>query len=102
VTTPIHDIANSDTFILSGQATGIEHLVLPAVPEFIGALAAMLVSAAVTKALQKWRKRETLDANDHASEPATHDVLPRVSEPGPQAHQNERGTAGSHGEKGPA
>ncbi|MFJ7179478.1 hypothetical protein ACIQXA_24465 [Streptomyces massasporeus] len=92
--TPIHDIADMDTFVLSGQVTGMEHLVLPAVPEFIGALAAMLVSAAVTKARQKWRKRETLDANDHESEPATHDGLPRMSEP-------ERGTAGSHGEEGP-
>lgn len=65
--TPIHDIANMDTVILSGQVTSIEHLVVPAVPEFIGALAAMLVSAAVTKALQKWRKRETPEASDDDS-----------------------------------
>jgi hypothetical protein len=31
----------------------------------------------------------------HESEPATDDVLPRTSEAAPQAHQIERGTAGT-------
>ncbi|MFF1548712.1 hypothetical protein [Streptomyces sp. NPDC058291] len=62
--TPIHDIASPDTVTLSGQANGIEHVLLLAVPEFIGGLAAMLVSAVVTWAFQKWRRRDTPDIID--------------------------------------
>ncbi|MCX5233901.1 hypothetical protein OG824_01445 [Streptomyces prunicolor] len=56
--TPLQYIANLDTLTLSDQVAGIEHVLLPAVPEFIGALLASLVSTAVTWAFQKWRKRD--------------------------------------------
>jgi hypothetical protein len=64
VATPIHDIASLVTISLRGQAIGIEHVLLPAVPEFIGALAATLVSAVVTWAFQKWRRRGTPEIVD--------------------------------------
>ncbi|MFF3466987.1 hypothetical protein [Streptomyces sp. NPDC002619] len=56
--TPIYDIASVDSVMLSSHVTGIEHVLLPAVPEFIGALAATLVTAVVTWAFAKWRKHD--------------------------------------------
>jgi hypothetical protein len=66
VAPPIYDFT-WNTVALTGQVNAIEHLLLPAVPEFLGALAAGLVSAAVTWAIQKWRKRgASAVANDGA------------------------------------
>ncbi|MFJ2020910.1 hypothetical protein [Streptomyces nodosus] len=62
--TPIYDIASMDSVILSSQVTGIEHVILSAVPEFIGALAAALVSSVVTWAFQKWCGQDRPEANE--------------------------------------
>ena len=62
--TRIYDITHTHTVILSGQVTGIEHLLMPAVPEFIGGLAATVVSAAVSWAFRKWRRSGTPTTTD--------------------------------------
>ncbi|MFE3206270.1 hypothetical protein [Embleya sp. NPDC059237] len=60
-------VAHLDSVFLSGQVNDIEHLLLPAVPEFIGALAATLVTAVATRALRKWRRRATSETADDNS-----------------------------------
>ncbi|MEU2873477.1 hypothetical protein ABZ769_30470 [Streptomyces olivoreticuli] len=67
MTTPIYDIAHMDTLIVSSQAAGIERLLVPAVPEFIGALAATLVSTVIACALKKRRKHNLPESSDENS-----------------------------------
>ncbi|MEU6390169.1 hypothetical protein [Streptomyces sp. NPDC046939] len=62
--TPLHDIASLGTVTLSDQVASIEHVLLSAMPEFIGALAATLVSAVVTWAFQKWPRRDAPEVRD--------------------------------------
>ncbi|MEU9139781.1 hypothetical protein AB0D33_28135 [Streptomyces sp. NPDC048404] len=62
--TPIYDIARMDSVMLSSQVTGIEHVILSAVPEFIGALAATLVSSVGMWAFQKWGRQVGPEANE--------------------------------------
>ncbi|MFI9765754.1 hypothetical protein ACIHJG_02650 [Streptomyces sp. NPDC052415] len=59
--TPIYDM---DSVMLSSQVTGIEHVILSAVPEFIGALAATLVSSGGMWAFQKWCRQDRSEANE--------------------------------------
>ncbi|MFF8524584.1 hypothetical protein ACF05X_20965 [Streptomyces werraensis] len=74
--------------------TDEEHLASRAWPEVV-AIAGRLAQVMVANDLKELVAL-------HESEPATDDVLPRTSEAAPQAHQIERGTAGNHGEEGPA
>ncbi|MEU4032960.1 hypothetical protein [Streptomyces collinus] len=49
--------------MLSSQATGIEHVILAAVPDFIGALAATLGSSMGAWAFQKWCRQDRPEVN---------------------------------------